>query len=222
MGTQFIQSTVLFFAELSANNTKEWFETNKSRYETSVLKPAKTFVTTLGDHLQKHSPNIRALPKINQSLFKIHRDTRFSPDKTPYKTNFGMMFWEGDRKRLENPGLYIHLAPEECFIATGLHAFSKDVLVRYQNVVSDEKKALELDLILNALSDVTELRSDEYKQVPRGFDKLHPFAHLLKKKGIHTYHPFSPEHISSDELIDLAIQQFLQSYKLHQWFLTNV
>ena len=93
-----------FFNQLKKNNTRDWFEKHRSDYDEFVLHPAREFVTEMGKKLRQIAPGVNAIPKINQSLFKINRDVRFSKDKSPYKTYMGIWLWEGNRKRMESSG----------------------------------------------------------------------------------------------------------------------
>ena len=88
-----------FLANLKKNNTKLWFEQHREDYNEFVLGPARDFVVAMGDKLKKISPKIIADPRIDKSIFRIYRDTRFSKDKSPYKTNIGIYFWEGKSKK---------------------------------------------------------------------------------------------------------------------------
>ena len=133
----FPRDAELFLSELTANNKKEWFEANKRRYEESVLGPARDFVFDMGKRLKKIAPWVVADPKVNRSLFRIHRDTRFSTDKTPYKTHLGIWLWEGKGKRMECSGFYFQLEPGQLFLATGMHVFPKTSLDRYRKAVAD-------------------------------------------------------------------------------------
>ena len=105
----FTRETVRFFVDLKTNNNKQWFEQHRMTYETQVLEPAKAFVRAMAPRLKTISQNIIAVPKINKSLFRINRDTRFSLDPSPYKTNLGIYFWEGGPSRLECSGFYFHV-----------------------------------------------------------------------------------------------------------------
>ena len=104
----FPRELVRFFNGLRKNNTKEWFQDHKQDYEDHVKQPSMEFVMAMGEKLKTVAPKIHAIPKVNQSLFRLNRDTRFSKDKRPYKANLGIWFWEGDRKRMECPGFYFH------------------------------------------------------------------------------------------------------------------
>ena len=95
-----------FFNQLGKNNSKEWFEKHREDYNEFVMHPAREFVAAMGNKLRKIAPEVKAIPKINQSLFKINRDVRFSKDKSPYKTYMGIWLWDGDRKRMECSGRF--------------------------------------------------------------------------------------------------------------------
>jgi uncharacterized protein (TIGR02453 family) len=118
-----------FFQNLKKNNTKPWFEKHRNEYEEFVLGPAREFVVEMGTRLRKIAPEINAIPKINQSLFKINRDVRFSKDKSPYKTSMGIWFWEGRRKRMECSGFYFHLEDQRMFFGMGICASAWNVQV---------------------------------------------------------------------------------------------
>src|SRR5262249_59486519 len=80
-----------FLSDLRANNNREWFAANRDRYEEQLLEPALTFIDSFASRLEKISPHFRADARPSGgSLFRIYRDTRFSKDKTPYKTNLGI------------------------------------------------------------------------------------------------------------------------------------
>ena len=105
-----------FLRELGANNERPWFEENKARYRAEVRDPMLDFIQAFAEPLAEISPHFRADPRANGgSLFRIYRDTRFSKDKTPYKTNVGAHFRHEAGKDAHAPGFYLHLEPGMCF-----------------------------------------------------------------------------------------------------------
>ena len=110
----FSRRTVSFFRDLARNNNRPWFAAHRDDYENHVLAPAKSFVTALGARLKTIAPPIAAVPAVNKSIFRIFKDTRFSLDPAPYKTNLGIYFWDVSRPRLETSGFYFHLEPPDC------------------------------------------------------------------------------------------------------------
>lgn len=111
-----------FLRELKRNNTREWFLANKERYEVFVRAPFLRFVGDFGPLLRRISPQFVADPRpVGGSLFRIYRDTRFSKDKRPYKTQVAAHFPHGAAgKDVHAPGFYLHLEPGGCFAAAGL------------------------------------------------------------------------------------------------------
>lgn len=151
------------------------------------MKPSRDFVEAMGLRLKEFSTDIHAVPKVNQSLFRIHRDTRFSENKTPFKTNLAMVFWEGGNKRMENSSFYFHYEPPNLLLGVGIYKFSKPVLQAYRDYVAHPKHAAELQQIitdLEAQDGYNNVWGKNYKKVPRGYDKDYEYADLLLYDGI--------------------------------------
>ena len=91
--SSFPKNTVAFLKKLSKNNNREWFSANRNLYDKDFLDHAIQFVVEMGEKLQKISPHIHAIPKIDKSIFRIYRDVRFSKNREPYKTNMGLYFY---------------------------------------------------------------------------------------------------------------------------------
>src|ERR671935_2302520 len=115
----FDEELFAFLSALKQHNDRTWFQENKERYETKVRDPLVDFIADVGPELRKISPKLVADPRpVGGSMFRIHRDIRFSKDKSPYKTHIGAHFPLG--RGTAAPGYYFHLEPEECFVAGGL------------------------------------------------------------------------------------------------------
>lgn len=101
----FPQAGLEFLANLATHNDRVWFEAQKKDYQTVLLEPAQAFVQALGVKLQTHSNGIHAGTRTDGKgvLMRLYRDTRFSPDKTPYHTHLSGLFWEGSQKKTERP-----------------------------------------------------------------------------------------------------------------------
>lgn len=111
----------------------------------------------MGDKLRAISPDLVAEPAVNKSLFRLNRDTRFSPDKTPYKTQFSMFFWEGDGKRMENPGFYLCFDAQRLTLAGGAHEFPQEKLESFRRAVLNDKSGQELVNLVEALQRKTSM-----------------------------------------------------------------
>ena len=109
-GVYFTKKTFAFLKDLAKNNNREWFLGNKSAYEEEVKEPSLRFIVDFADHLEGISPHFRADPRGNGgSLFRIYRDTRFSRDKSPYKSYTGIQFRHAAGKDAHAPGYNLHL-----------------------------------------------------------------------------------------------------------------
>jgi uncharacterized protein (TIGR02453 family) len=184
------------------------------------MQPSKAFVLAMGDKLRAHVPDIVAVPKINKSLFRINRDTRFSPDKSPYKTNMGIFFWEGDRSRMECPGFYFHLEPNMLLLGVGLYMFPKYLFDTYRKSVVHAKYGKDLAEIVAKIQKKKgyQIGGKHYKRVPAGFDPSHPNADLLLHNGIHVGTESSiPEEFYSKKLVNYCWQKFQPLVPLHAW-----
>lgn len=115
----FTEDAFDFFGELELNNDREWFEKNKKRYEASVKQPLLAFAAEMIGRMQELDPQIVMLPR--NAVFRIHRDTRFSKDNRPYKTNAGMVVSRGGRHEPGVAGLYFHFDAQRMAVASGLY-----------------------------------------------------------------------------------------------------
>ncbi|MBW2529538.1 MAG: DUF2461 domain-containing protein [Deltaproteobacteria bacterium] len=216
----FSKGTVSFFRALSRNNDKGWFDAHRADYDEHVMGPARAFVTAMGAKLRKISPDVQAEPKVNGSIFRINRDTRFSKDKSPYKTNMGIFFWEGKRPRMECPGYYFHFEPPNLMLGVGLYQFPKDLLGPYREAVVDKKRGAALVRAIKAAQakGPYELGGQHYKKVPRGFDADHPRADLLRHGGIYLgFTQKLPPELTSPKLVDWCLKHYRPMASFQRW-----
>jgi uncharacterized protein (TIGR02453 family) len=218
----FTRETIRFFTALRKNNNKEWFERNRETYETQVMDPAKAFVTALGERLKTIAPRIVAAPKVNKSIFRINRDTRFSLDPAPYKTNLGIYFWDGLRSRMESSGFYFHLEPPNLILGGGMYLIPDNLLGRFRHAVVDPKSGREIGKIVAAIRTVPGMTIEglHYKRVPAGFDPAHPNAELLKHRGLYGGSETGiPEEFLTARLVDYCFERYEPLAPLHRWLM---
>jgi uncharacterized protein (TIGR02453 family) len=218
--TGFPKQTLEFLRGLERNNDKKWFDAHRKDYDDHLIAPARAFVSAMGARLQQKVPGIQADPRTNKSIFRINRDTRFSKDKSPYKTNLAIMFWEGDRKRMECPSFYFHLEADKLMLGAGLYMFQKDQLAEYRRSVDDRKLAGRLEKALkgHVKRSCEATHIEPYKRVPRGFDPGHPRAELLKLKGLTLGDEGRlPKALHSARFLDYAYRRFEKMAALHEW-----
>lgn len=213
-----------FLDDLAANNNKAWFEAHKQTFMDTVQQPALDFVVAVGDRLKTIVSGIRYDTRTNGSgsLMRVHRDTRFSADKTPYKTNVSGMWWEGDGKKTQVPAFGFQINSEGLRLMAGIFAFDKRQLAAYRAAVADDKRGGELAKILAALkkSGAYSVNGTHYKKVPGGFPADHPRAELLLHDGLWVSPAIIPvEEAMSPGVVDVAFGHLKNMVPVQGWLL---
>jgi len=181
-----------FLAELKENNDKTWFHENKERYEKHVREPLLKFITDFAFHLAQISQHYVADPhKVGGSLFRIHRDIRFSKDKSPYKTHAGIQFRHESGKDVHAPGLYLHLEPGSVFAASGVWRPDSATLKKIRDVIVENPDRWQQIFTDKNLSAIYKLEGEQLKKAPRGYDPEHPLIEDLKRKDFYVFTSFS-------------------------------
>lgn len=221
----FTKETVRFFTELRKHNNKEWFDRNRETYDRHVMASAKLFVTAMGERLKAIAPRIVAVPKVNKSIFRINRDTRFGLDPSPYKTNLGIYFWDGARPRMESSGFYFHLEPPGLMLGVGVYIIPDNLLGRFRQALVGPKSGAEIARIAAGISkmDGASLGGRHYKRVPAGYDPAHPNAALLRHKGLYAgIETKIPDEFYSARLVDYCLERFEPLAPLHRWLMKSL
>jgi uncharacterized protein (TIGR02453 family) len=171
----FPRETLEFLAGINANNTKEWFTANRPLYD-STVDAAKAFVETVGPELRRFAPNIQFEPKIGGSLQRPNRDTRFDKGKPPYKEQFDLWFWHGDKKGWDQPGFFLRIAPDNLWIASGMMHILWPQLKAFRAAVLDDRSGAALVATVDAINALGryQVGYPKRKTVPKGFDANHP------------------------------------------------
>jgi uncharacterized protein (TIGR02453 family) len=175
----FTKETFRFLRELARNNRRDWFDANRSRYEEHVRIPALRLIEAFAPHLSALSPHFHAGPR---SLFRIHKDTRFSKDKSPYKTHVGIQFRHDQGQDVHAPGYYFHVEPRSVFVALGLWHPDGPSLRRIRERIVDEPGEWKQASGGPRFTRVFTVEGERLSRVPRGFDPEHPLADDLKWK----------------------------------------
>jgi uncharacterized protein (TIGR02453 family) len=172
-----------FLADLRVNNDRDWFAANKQRYEEHVLEPALSFIEAFAPRLEKISPHFRADARPSGgSLFRIYRDTRFSKDKAPYKTNVGIHFRHERAKDAHAPGYYLHIGPGEVFAGGGMWHPATDAATGIREAIVEEPDRWKRATRSGTFAKRLRLGGDSLKRVPSWADAEHPLADDLKRK----------------------------------------
>jgi uncharacterized protein (TIGR02453 family) len=177
----FTAKTLSFLRSLKRNNTREWFQPRKEQYELHVRAPMAALVERLADDMKSFAPDLVADPKV--SMFRIYRDTRFSSNKTPYKTHVAARFPMRGFPRGEGAGLYMEIAPGWVWMGGGMYMPTTADLhdIRAQ-IASTHPTFHRLVTSRGFTRTVGELTGERLTRVPLGYAKDHPAAHYLQFK----------------------------------------
>ena len=192
-----------FLKQLRTNNNREWFLENKPRYERDLREPLLRFIEAFEPRLLKISPHFVANPsKVGGSLFRIHRDTRFSRDKSPYKTHAGVQFRHERAKDVHAPGFYLHVEPGQVFCGVGLWHPDSDTLAKIREAIVDDPAKWKRTKKAKAFAENFELAGDSLKRAPKGYDPEHPLIEDLKRKDFIAVAEFKDNDLTKPDFLD--------------------
>ena len=177
----FPREGMAFLGRLKRNNNREWFQAHKDSYERFVRAPMADLVLAIGEAFRRFAPEMVADPKV--SIYRIYRDTRFSQDKTPYKTQVAAVFPVRGLPKNSGPGLYFHIAPEEVLIGGGVYMPEPELLrVVREQLMARPKQFLAIVESREFRKAFGELEGEQLKSAPKGFPAEHPAARYLRYK----------------------------------------
>jgi len=205
----FSRAAIDFLAELAMNNDRAWFQPRKADYERLLKEPLQELCVAVAARFEARGVPLQSDPL--RSPFRIYRDTRFSKDKSPYKTHVSASFpWADDGEavadgghRGERPGGYFHFQPGEMYVGGGIWHPEPARLAAWRTKVADDPAAvhaaIEDTAFVRTFGDV---HGDQYKRVPAGFPADHPDAALLTLKDVTFGRRLSDDEALSPELPD--------------------
>ena len=185
MSKYFSDKSFRFLRSLGRNNNRDWFTAHKVDYEAQVREPFQRLLGDLRPALHDVSRHYRAEPRgVGGSLFRIHRDTRFSNDKTPYKTWQGARLFHERYRQAPAPSYYLHLQPANCFIAAGLWHPETATLRKIRQFIVDNPAAWKKAAHATAFRKRYGLTEDDMLvRPPRGFDPGFEFIDDLRRRN---------------------------------------
>jgi uncharacterized protein (TIGR02453 family) len=206
--TGFSPAAIQFLADLAVNNERSWFQPRKAQYESLLKEPLAALCSALGQRFEERQMPLRADPA--RSPFRIYRDTRFSADKSPYKTQVSASFpWIGEGR---GAGAYFHLQPGHIFAGGGVWHPEPAQLAGWRSAVDRDlagvRAALEDPQFVATFGSVD---GERLKRVPRGYAADHPGAELLKLKDVTFGRALSDADAASPDLPDLLTDIFAAS-----------
>lgn len=179
----FTPALFAFLRDLRANNDRDWFAANKDRYEHDVREPALEFIRAFDPLLLDISPHFVADDRRSGgSLFRIHRDVRFSKDKSPYKTHTGIHFRHASARDAHAPGYYLHLEPRQVFVGLGIWHPDSATANRIRTAIAEDPEGWSDAVHDTPFAGTFELAGDALVRPPRGFDAGHPCIEDLKRR----------------------------------------
>ena len=208
MFTGFPKDSIQFFKELAKNNNRDWFAENKTRYQETVQNPALELVEEMKPYLKKVSPFFTAIPKRSGgSIMRIYRDTRFSKNKLPYKTNLGIHFRHEAGKDVHAPGFYFHVDAKEVFVGAGIWHPDNETLGKIRFLIDDDQKRWKRVKNGKRFRETFELQGATLKRPPRGYEADHPLIVDLKMKD-----HIGLANLSHEDLFDSKLPEKLTAH----------
>ena len=187
-----------FLRELKQHNEREWFNANKGRYERDVKEPALAFIEDLGFRLPEVAPHLVA---DKRSMFRIYRDTRFSKDKTPYKTHVGIYLRHERAAKADTAGMYLHLEPGHVFMGAGIWHPGTPALKRIRDALVARPEGWRRALA--EVEPVWKLADGEaLKRPPAGYSADHPLIEDIKRKSFAIISPLTQKQVTSSGFLD--------------------
>jgi len=213
MEFQGFQPTIFQFLEqLAANNNRPWFQANKGRYERDVLEPSLAFIRAFQPRLKRISPYFVASDRRSGgSLMRVYRDTRFSKDRTPLKTNVGIQFRHEFGRDIHAPGFYVHIAPDECFLALGVWRPDRSSLAQIRQAIVEYPDRWRRARNNKKFRECFVLAGSSLKSGPRGFAADHPLIEDLKRTDFLGLRDLSEQDVLEEGFPDSVATAFAAS-----------
>jgi uncharacterized protein (TIGR02453 family) len=205
----FTPKSFALMREFARNNNREWFTANKARFEETLRDPFLRLIGDLATPLAKISPHFRADPRTQGgSMFRIYRDTRFSSDKTPYKTWLGARLYHERSKQVPAPTFYMHIQPGRHFVGGGLWHPEPPTLKRVRDFLADNPAAWKKAVHNKRFAERFEVGGESLSRPPRGYDPNHELIEDIKRKDFAAWTEFGDREACSSELRDILIAGF--------------
>jgi uncharacterized protein (TIGR02453 family) len=206
---RFTADTLRFLRALKRNNRREWFNAHRDDYETHVRQPMTVVVERLAHDFRGFAPELVASPKL--SMYRIYRDTRFSENKTPYKTHIAAVFPQRGLPKHEGAGVYFHVSPDEVWIGGGMYAPQTPQLQAVREHIAANLKQLRSIVESPGFRRrVGALEGERLQRVPRGFPKDHPAAEYLKYRQFLAGADLPPDTATSPRFYGTLLDVFRQ------------
>ncbi len=206
-----------FFIELASNNNRDWFQANKSRYKEQVEQPFKNLVESLITSLQKYHPSLDQI-QAKDCIFRIYRDTRFSKDKTPYKTHMAALIGPGGRKDKTSPGMYIQLGAEDARLYSGAHMLDKDQLMALRSAIARDLKGFKKARTNKKFVETFgEILGEKNKRLPSDFTQAAEQEPLIFNKSFYFFKKWPAEIILEKDFTKTLLETYKKAAPVNEF-----
>lgn len=203
----FPEEGLKFLRALERNNRREWFQPRKEVFDTHVKAPMTELVETVNRTLAKFGPDYITSPAA--AIYRIYRDTRFSTDKTPYKTHIAASLWKRGFTKHACGGLYFSVSPKEIEVAGGVYMPGSEQLLAIRNHIADHHARFrKLTMKAKLVKLMEPLKGESLSRVPKGFDPEHPAADLIRKKQWLYFVSLDPSLANTPQLLQEVLDRF--------------
>jgi uncharacterized protein (TIGR02453 family) len=212
-----------FLFDLDVHNERAWFDANRGRYELEVRAPMLAFITDIAAPLRRRvSRHLVADPrKQGGSMFRIHRDTRFSNDASPYKTWAACQFRHELGRDVHAPGYYLHLEPGNVFAGAGIWHPDSAALAAIRERIDGDQVAWKRVRNARWLGEGGwEFTGDAVKTAPRGYDRDHPLIEDLRRKDVIVVKAFDERDVTSPDFLDAYLEACVEAKPLMRFLCT--
>jgi uncharacterized protein (TIGR02453 family) len=205
----FTRDSLKFLSELRTHNNRDWFQSNKERYETQVRDPMLRLIADLAPRLRKINPHMVADPRpMGGSMMRIYRDIRFSKDKSPYKTAVAAHFGHAKGKDGAAPAYYMHIQPGGSLIGAGIWRPEPAALKKIRDAIVADSKRWQRVTAEGQRGSACKMTGESLQRVPRGYDPDHPLAEELKRKDFTLARPLADREIVAPGFLALTLATF--------------
>lgn len=203
----FPPEAVSFFRGLEKNNKREWFQPRKHIFDEKIKAPMVELITTMTREMVEFAPDYITDP--DKAIYRIYRDTRFSKDKTPYKTHIAASFARRGMQKHGGAGFYFSISHKEIEVGGGIYMPPPEVLLSVRRHIGERHEELRQLTANRALRRLLgEMQGEQLSRVPKGFLPDHPAADLLRYKQFLLYIVLEPDMVTTPRLYSELMKRF--------------
>ena len=203
----FSPDAIAFLRALKRNNRREWFQPRKEKYEALIRMPMLELVNCLNEQFARFAPEYITPPQ--KALYRIYRDTRFSKDKTPYKTHVSAIFPRSNALKREGSVFYFHFTEKDILVFGGVWAPERDELLAYRTLLQDHHEELQEILADKKLKrTLGGMQGEQLTRMPKGFPVDHPAEALLRHRQWYLEATFDIKLLTTSRLVPELARHF--------------